>query len=85
MKLTNAEMKEITSKVEDGLVEFIKEGKYMQVLTACSNFDKYSFNNQLLILSQKIEASHLEGYRSWQKYNRYVKKGAKTIINALNI
>lgn len=79
MKLTNAKMGEITSKVEEGLVEFIKEGKYKQVLIACSNLGDYSFNNQLLILSQKINASHLEGYKSWQKFNRYVKKGAKAI------
>ena len=43
-------------------------------------FYHYSFNNMILIMFQKPEASLLAGYKQWQtKYNRQVKKGERAI------
>ncbi|MFD0760434.1 ArdC family protein [Arthrobacter ulcerisalmonis] len=42
-------------------------------------FHRYSINNLLLIFGQCPEASHVAGYRTWQKLNRQVRKGERGI------
>jgi len=48
-------------------------------LRARASFHTYSFNNVLLIASQRPEARQVAGYRAWQKLDRQVKKGEKAI------
>lgn len=40
-----------------------------------NGFHDYSFGNLLLIMFQKPEATLCAGFRQWNKYNRYVKRG----------
>lgn len=44
-----------------------------------SLFHKYSINNLFLIMAQKPDARRIAGFRTWQKFNRQVKKGEKGI------
>src|SRR5690242_4478341 len=44
-------------------------------LRARSAFHDYSFNNTLLIVSQRPDATQVAGYRTWQKLGRQVRKG----------
>ena len=44
-----------------------------------SKFYRYSPSNVLLIMSQYPDASMIAGYRSWQRMNRFVRKGEKSI------
>jgi hypothetical protein len=45
----------------------------------CAKFYHYSPFNQLLILLSRPDASFVAGYYSWQKFNRFVKRGEKGI------
>ncbi|MEE6289284.1 ArdC-like ssDNA-binding domain-containing protein [Georgenia sp. MJ173] len=42
-------------------------------------FHRYSINNLLLIMAQQPEATHVAGYRTWQKLGRQVRKGERGI------
>jgi len=44
-------------------------------LRARATFHNYSFNNTLLIVSQRPDASRVAGYKAWQKIGRQVRKG----------
>jgi len=52
---------------------------FKDYLRAASLFWSYSFGNCLLIWSQRPTATRVAGYRTWQKLNRYVRKGEKAI------
>lgn len=56
------------------------DAKIKQYLNFFSKVRKRSFTNTLLIFIQNPDATHVEGFRTWQtKFNRSVKKGAKGI------
>lgn len=60
--------------------EAAADAKIKQYLNFFSKLKKRSFTNTLLIFIQNPNATHVEGYRTWQtKYHRFVKKGAKGI------
>lgn len=73
-------LKEITDGLEQGIKDLFSSEKYADYLRTVSNFHNYSFNNILLIQSQKPNATHVAGFNKWKdKFNRYVKKGEKGI------
>jgi len=45
------------------------------LLTAMSRFAKYSLANQMLIFAQRPDATHVCGYRAWNKAGYQVRKG----------
>lgn len=75
-----SKLKEITDKLEQGIVDLFESEKYMEYLRTMSRFYNYSFNNTLLIAMQKPDATLIAGYNSWQKnFERHVLKGEKGI------
>ncbi len=44
-----------------------------------ARFHRYSWHNSLLILSQRPDATHVAGYRTWQSLGRQVCKGERGI------
>jgi hypothetical protein len=65
----------LSEELKKGHSEYFKE--YLKV---ASKFHKYSFGNQMLILSQKPTATKVASYDDWKNnFNRQVKKGAKGI------
>jgi antirestriction protein ArdC len=48
-------------------------------LRARATFHNYSFNNTLLIVSQRPDASQVAGYKAWQSLGRQVRKGERGI------
>ena len=48
-------------------------------LRARASFHEYSLNNTLLIATQRPDATRIAGYRAWQKLDRQVRKGEKSI------
>jgi antirestriction protein ArdC len=54
--------------------------EFLDFLRAMSRFHHYSFHNQLMILSQKPNATRVAGFRTWKKLQRYVKRGEKGIL-----
>lgn len=74
-KKYDAEVKELTEKLETGIRDLFASDGYKQWLTFLGTFHTYSFNNIMLILMQMPEASLVAGYKAWQKLGRNVKKG----------
>ena len=73
-------LKEITDSLEQGIKDLFSSGKYAEYLKTMSNFHNYSYNNILLIHSQKPNATLVAGFNKWKdKFSRYVKKGEKGI------
>lgn len=74
-----SELKAITEQLEKGVAEVFSSDKYKELLNMMAKFPRYSVNNNLLILSQKPEASLCNSYTGWKDMNRFVKKGEKGI------
>ena len=73
-------LKEITDRLEQGIMELFDSDRYKEYLRIMSKFHNYSFNNTLLIAMQKPDASLVAGFQSWKNnFKRNVVKGEKGI------
>lgn len=71
---------EVTKQLEIGVSEIFESGRYKEYLDCMSKFHDYSFNNVVLIMMQRPDASLVAGYKAWQsKFKRQVRKGEKGI------
>ena len=74
--MASKDIKAITEQLEQGVKNIFTSDKYIEYLNFMSKFTSYSFNNIVLILMQKPDASLVAGYKAWQKkFNRQVRKG----------
>ena len=74
------QLKEITDRLEQGVKDLFTSEKYTEYLKTMSQFHNYSFNNTLLIATQKPESTLVAGLATWnKKFNRRVKRGEKGI------
>jgi antirestriction protein ArdC len=73
------EMKEITEKLEQGVANIFSSEKYQIFLNTMAKFPQYSYNNNLLIMLQKPDATLCQSYTGWKKMGRFVKRGEKGI------
>lgn len=78
-KITKDEINKITTKIDDELVKFIRQGKYKEVLISIGNLSNYSLNNQIYILMQNEHARTTYGLRKWNSLGRRVKQDEKAI------
>ena len=73
-------LKEITDRLEQGIMELFDSDRYKEYLRVMSKFHNYSFNNTLLIAMQKPDASLVASFQSWKNnFKRNVVKGEKGI------
>ena len=73
-------LKEITDRLEQGILEVFESERYKEYLRIMSKFHHYSFNNTMLIALQKPDASLVAGFSAWKNsHGRTVKKGEKGI------
>ena len=71
-------MKEITDRLEQGILGIYESDRYADYLRTMSKFHNYSFNNTILIAMQG--GSLVKGYKQWEKeFDRHVKPGEKAI------
>ena len=76
-----------TSSSKDAALELLHKGVadlmtgegWREALAFRRRFHQYSFFNTCLILAQRPDATLVAGYRTWQKSNRFVRKGEKAI------
>jgi len=66
-------------RLRDGILGLTASPGWMDWLRLCRRFRTYSFSNQVLILSQRPEATWVAGYRSWQELGRQVRRGEQGI------
>ncbi len=76
---------QLNGMIESGvqaLLSEMQQGKSDRLsayLAFSSRFHQYSLHNQLLIYSQKPEATRVAGYRTWQELGYQVKRGEQAI------
>ena len=70
---------DLIKQAEEQFRQFIKDGKYKDILLSMSNLNCYSITNQLLILSQMPTARCVNGMKVWNYNHRNVIKGQKAI------
>ena len=76
------QVKQVTDNALEQLVTALEQGQSATLtsyLAAMAKFHRYSFNNVMLIYTQREDASHVAGFHSWRKLNRFVRKGEKGI------
>ena len=69
-KIAREALERLIRDVEAGISETLK-----QYLKAMGRFHRYSVGNAILIQLQKPDATHVAGFRAWQRLGRHVKKG----------
>ena len=73
-------MDDIMEKLEQGVKDLFQSEPYKEYLKTMSRFSSYSFNNTILIASQRPDATLVAGYKAWEaKFQRHVKAGEKGI------
>ena len=71
-------MKEITDRLEQGILGLYESERYADYLRTMSKFHDYSLNNTILIAMQG--GNLVKGYKQWEKeFDRHVKPGEKAI------
>ena len=81
--MKSEQIREITDKATEQLVAALNAGRSEALtgyLKAIGRFHRYSLYNVMLIASQKPNASHVAGFRTWNQLGRFVKKGEKGIM-----
>lgn len=74
-KMIDEALAKLASDLEQGKSEALT--RYLAVM---AKFHHYSFGNIMLILSQRPDATHVAGFRTWLGMKRWVKKGEKGIV-----
>lgn len=77
------QVKQVTEKALGQLITALEQGQsatLTRYLAAMARFHRYSFNNIMLIYTQREDASHVAGFHAWRKLGRFVRKGEKGIL-----
>src|SRR5208283_2260729 len=74
-KMAEEALNRLTSELEAGKSEAMQN-----YLTTMGHFHHYSWNNVLLISSQRPTATRVAGYHTWKDQERQVKSGEKGIM-----
>lgn len=74
-QLADEQIDKLAQALEAGHSEAMRA--YLAVM---ARFPRYSFRNQLLIASQRPDATRVAGFRTWQKLGRCVMRGEKGIV-----
>lgn len=78
--MADEKVKELMQQLEQGILDIMDSEKYKAYLKMQSQFHSYSFNNTLLILMQRPDATMVAGYQTWKnKFDRHVMRGEKGI------
>jgi antirestriction protein ArdC len=81
MKTTELQstIKDLVSKLANETDAARQSELFREFLRVAGMFHNYSWGNQLLIWSHRPTATRVAGFRTWQKVNRFVRKGEKGI------
>ncbi len=77
--MTETNRSNVLNRLIEGITQLTNSEKWQEWLTMQSRFHHYSFNNTLLILTQRRNATRVAGYNAWRQFNRFVRKGEKGI------
>lgn len=74
-----AEAEALQASIAEQVEQLRNSDAWTRFLDFARSFHRYSLGNLLLILAQCPEATHVAGYRTWQKLGRQVRKGERGI------
>lgn len=74
-----AEREELLAQLNGKVASLTSSEDWIAYLNFAQAFRRYSFSNQMLILSQLPDATRVAGFRKWQEFGRQVRKGEKSI------
>ena len=77
--MTETTKANLLDRLTEGITQLTSSECWQDWLNMQSKFHQYSFNNTLLILAQRPEATRVAGYNAWRKLDRFVRKGEKGI------
>src|ERR1039458_1781096 len=77
--MTETNKANILDRLTEGITKLTSSDRWQDWLTMQSKFHHYSFNNTLLILTQRPHATQVAGFNAWRKLDRFVRKGEKGI------
>lgn len=66
-------------KLQRAVAEIASGDDWKRMLQVVSKFHRYSFNNHLMIFTQRPDATVVAGFNRWKSLGRFVKKGEKGI------
>lgn len=69
----------LLKQLEAGVAAIQTSDDFQRVLAIAAKFHSYSFNNVLLIMAQRPNATRVAGYKTWQSLGRQVRKGERAI------
>ncbi len=72
-------MEAILSTLEEGIETILTSEGYREYLRVMSRFHGYSFNNVMLVMLQRPDATRVAGFHTWRSMGRSVKRGEKGI------
>jgi len=67
------------ARLESGVERLVSSEEWAALLRVAARFHSYSAHNQLLIYTQRADATLVAGYRAWQRLGRQVRKREKGI------
>ena len=65
----------VMKRLKDGVERIQDSHEFRIFLTTMAKFHEYSWNNQLLIMLQRPDATKVAGFVTWKELGRWVKKG----------
>lgn len=77
--MTGTTKTDALDRLTEGIEQLTSSERWQDWLTMQSRFHHYSFNNTLLILFQRPDATRVAGFNAWRKLDRFVRKGEKGI------
>ncbi|MGA8207578.1 MAG: ArdC family protein [Candidatus Dormiibacterota bacterium] len=70
---------ELLNQLTQGVLELTSSRSWTRWLRLSRRLHKYSFQNQILILKQRPDATWVAGYRTWLSLGRQVRQGERAI------
>ena len=68
-------MEAILATLEEGIATILTSAGYREYLRVMSRFHGYSFNNVMLVMLQRPDATRVAGFHTWRRMGRKVKRG----------
>lgn len=73
------ELAKLHANLTDAVATLADSDQWRAWLDLAARFHAYSLNNTVLIWTQRPDATHVAGYRTWQQLGRQVRKGERGI------
>jgi len=70
---------ELLARLSEGISTLSDSDEWRAWLNVQSRFHRYSWRNTMLISSQRPDATHVAGYRTWQGLGRQVRPGEHAV------